>query len=48
MFAAINIVLSVIYSDAEFFGKSGVGKVCLFFMSGTLVAESTSINIKFL
>lgn len=41
VFSVINIVLSVIYSDAEYFGKTGVSKTCLFFMSGTLVAEST-------
>lgn len=40
VFSAINIVLSVIYSDAEYFGKVGVARVCLYFMSGTLVAES--------
>jgi len=38
VFSSINIVLSVIYSDAEYFGKSGVARSCLFFMSGTLVA----------
>ena len=43
VFSVINIVLSVIYSDAEYFGKHGVAKVCLFFMSGTLVAESKNV-----
>ena len=40
VYAVINIALSVIYSDAEYFGKHGIAHVCLYFMSATLIAES--------
>ena len=45
VYAAINIALSVLYSDAEYFGRHRIANVCLYFMSATLIAESKDANI---
>jgi hypothetical protein len=41
VFSVINIVLSVLYSDASYFQKDEVADICLIFMSGTLIVESS-------
>lgn len=42
VFASISIFLSVIYSDADYFGKDEVAKICMLFMEVILIAESNS------
>jgi hypothetical protein len=42
VFALINIALSIIYSDASYFGRKMMAEYCLYFMFGTLFIEGNN------
>lgn len=41
VFSLMNIALSILYSDAAYFGKTTIATFCLYFMFGTLFVEGT-------